>query len=278
MITVELTTSRRRWSLLWRRRFVLDLPERWAEVPSGLQRKWWVRALSLRPFEAAGQCLRDLIPARWLRNMSNDDLATVQMLLLWLAPNMERIAVPEFQFKNIHFVLGAESGKNITCAEFYLADNLYTKYAMHGHADTLNLLTWLLYRERDSNEFEGARRGDMRVPVSSMEQVEYWAKLYGTAPADIQAQALIYFEGVKSLIHRQYGSWIFQDDPAAAPSTGPNFGWIGVFQGVAEGGAFGTLEQVYQSSIHEVCIYLVRKRQEQIDHEKRMEEINQKNV
>jgi len=79
---------------------------------------------------------------------------------------------------------------------------------------------------------------------------------------------------MKMLIHKMYGAWIFdndeeedeQDETAYAKASagkagkGPNFGWWGIYLDVAESGVFGALEKVYQTSIHDICIFLVKKR------------------
>jgi len=136
-------------------------------------------------------------------------------------------------------------------------------------------LSACLWREEDYNEKEALKRGDERVPLHSKEEVEARVIRMATVPTEVLLQALTWWIGMKMLINGMYGAWLFEqdeedeeDEPASAEATagkagkGPNFGWWGIFLDVAESGVFGPLAQVYQTSIHDVCIFLVKKRAE----------------
>ena len=120
------------------------------------------------------------------------------------------------------------------------------------------------------------KRGDDRVLIHSQAEVEARVIRMTGAPQEVHIQALMWWIGMKMLVNRMYGKWLFEGDededeeedtPDYAKATsgeakGPNFGWWGIFLDVAESGVFGPLEKVYQASIHDICIFLVKKRAE----------------
>jgi hypothetical protein len=145
-----------------------------------------------------------------------------------------------------------------------VCNELYTA-ALSGNVRAANTLAAVLYRPQEAAA-AAAKRGDERVPFYHQSEAE----ARGEYPDAVVAAAMYYFSGLKAWVSNVYGPYIF-DQPdldengeplADENASGPDFGWWGVLQGVAEAGVFGTLEQVYQTSIHAVCIFLVRKKEE----------------
>lgn len=271
MLTVEIIApKRRRLTLLWRRRFVLSLPQAWSEVSASDRLTWWRIGISMPELSATHAILRRLIPARWRVGLSDTDTATLVNVLRWAAPkpSCSDIAFPAYRHRRTDFLLPTANGENISCLEFALADDMYTRYAATQDAEQLELLTWTLYRERDTDTAAATARGDNRVLLHGIAEVQERLRIYGPAPVEMQTQALLYMSGLKVYLQQVYGAWIFEQpdededgNPLPQPeATTPNFGWWGIFQAVAESGIFGDMEKTYQSSLHEVCVYLVRKK------------------
>lgn len=270
---VAIRSESRRPTLFWRRLFSFQLPESWTDIPYPERRKVF-RANCTSQDEAARLILKKRIPRRWRRLLTAMDVVAMRAVLDRYLTNVSdctQVALPWIRHKGVLFFLPEENGRNMACAEFAVADNYYEKM-LKGDVEALHLMTYTLYRMKEKDEAAALRRGDVRVPFHSYTESAAMLNAYGPPPMEMQVQATMYMSGLKAWIHRVYGSWIFEqpdedeesDESPGAASTpnGPDFGWWGILQAVAEGGVFGPLEQVYQSNLHEVCVYLVRKRQE----------------
>lgn len=224
------------------------------------------------PLPAAKRAMvRDMLP-RWVRQQISDlDFSGLTMLLDWMQvePDCEDIPIKTFVHKGVTYHFPAPKGQNVCCLEYALADDTYTKF-VDGAADNLPQLVATIIRESDTDKAGALKRNDKRVALYSKSEAEERSHRQRKLPPEYTVQALLYFGGLKAYIHRVYGSWLFEaseddegDEDApkeSKASRGPDFGWWGMFQQVAEAGVFGNLQQVYQTSIHDVCIFLVRKR------------------
>lgn len=271
MLTVEIIApQRRRLTLLWRRRCVFRLPQSWTEVPADQRRAWWSIAVS-----NAEQCscflLSKIVPRRWRIGLSDTDRAALIASMYWTRPipDSGNIPLSTFRYRGADFDFPAANGENMACLEFATADDLYGKYVEKQDANALEELSWTLWREREPDAATRAARADDRVLLHGIGEVRERQRRYGPAPVEMQVQALLYFAGLKQYLQSVYGAYIFEqpdedDDetPAPRPDNGPNFGWWGIFQAVAEAGIFGDCEKVFQTNLHEVCVYLVRKKVE----------------
>lgn len=271
MIQVVLSIKRRRPSLYWRRRFVLEVPTGWIDL--GNKRMLWYRALLSGAAEQVRiQVLNTIVPKRWRRIMQPDDQAALLVNLQWIGLKSDCSILPIETIERAGkvFHMPKVDGGNITCSEFAVCDDRYKKFVDDGDLAALDQLTAIIWREADADIVGANARGDVRVKFHTLDEADARIKSMGGVPGEMQTSAMLYFSGLKSWISRVYGSWIFEqpdededgNEIAPVASDGPNFGWWGILQGVAESGVFGTLEQVYQANLHEVCIFLVRKRQE----------------
>jgi hypothetical protein len=276
MIEAILTNNkRRRWNPFRRRRFVLRIPQRWEEVtPLARRERWWRWVATLTPPEAKGRILRDLIPMPWRRKMLDTEQGAIVAHLEWVmpVPDAEVIPLESFYHRDIRYVFPKPKGQNVSCVEFALCDDYYKEF-VGGDAEALLRVSACVWREEDECEREMLKRGDERVTIHSQAEVEARVVNMTGAPQEVHIQALMWWMGMKILVNRMYGKWLFEDDedeeeedePATAEApanTGPNFGWWGIFLDVAESAVFGPLEKVYQASIHDICIFLVKKRAE----------------
>ena len=274
---IAIYTERRRLLMLRRRRYSLFVPLSWQETPARLRARWWAWLVSLPTEEAESKAVASLVKSLpgWVRRRLPIDLYGSIALLLrnWyiLRDDCENIAQPEYAFKGERYHLPMPRGENMSCVEFALADEFYKEYAAKQNIESLAMLTWALYREADQDADAGRRRGDIRVQLYTKMQVEHRLSVLGMPPGEMMVQAALFFGGMKRFLHDTFGEWIFEtpddpdDDSAPAPaSTTPEFGWWGILQAVAESGVFGNLEQTYQASLYEVCVYLVRKNVERM--------------
>lgn len=270
MITAVLSVERRRW-FFRRRRFVVQIPERWEELPPRRRRKWWAWSVSLQRPAALQRMLESIGPKVMLRALPPDQLAPLHQAIKWAAAEPQCATVPlhEVRHGGASLLMPRPNGENMTCFEFAISDHLYEQYLLKQDDKDLHTLTYCLFRERDSDSAAADARSDDRLPLRSEREAARRIERLGPPSLEMQVQALLYFGGLKNYIRATYGSWIFEepdddeDDTKEKPeSQEPNFGWWGIFQSVAEGGAFGDLERVYQTGLHDVCVYLVRKRVE----------------
>lgn len=259
---VEVVTNRRDRRLLWMRRFFFSVPEKWADLSPRRKRQWWQWALLFPPDEATTRMAAQCAPWYLRRLLPPDEIAQISTALAWASPVVDNeLVFPYTRLRCSLFASAKEKGENMSCLEFAVCDDLYNTYIEKQHPEKANLLSHIVYRPVDNDKQAGISRGDTRVPFRGQSEAQYQLAYYGPLPDHIVGHAMVYFSGVKRFVHDTYGSWIFQP-AASAQDDGPNYGWWGIFQAVAESGVFGTIEQVYQASIHEVCVFLVRKRYE----------------
>ena len=288
MLTVLLTPERsRRLTLFSRRDYRVHIPGSWIETPAARRLQWWKWSVQCPPAQAQELALHDClrrVPRRLRRRLPAEDVACMIEALRWLPsqPGCVDIPLPVATVRRVRFRwswpfvvvtsmeyhMAKPKGQNVTCSEFAVCDDLYKLVANKNDTAALEMLTAVLYRERDPNEADAAARGDVRVPYRNKDEATRRLATMGTPSAEMQFAALMYFAGLKTYIHRLYGQYIFEDtgdeesDEPTPRQQGPEFGWWGTLQQVAEGGTFGKLAEVYQAYLHEVCVYLVRKRQE----------------
>ena len=265
------------------------LPASWVEVPDDCRAKYYTWLVA---DEEAGllAVLRHLLhlPDWALSAISPDDTRAIIGLLSWMRPTADckSIPFPSFQHRGITYHFPKPKGSNVTCLEYPLADEYYLRFyhSAQGDAEALLLLVATICRESEPDHAAAARRGDPRVPLNSRAEIEARALRLAGLPAYMQFAALLYFAGLKEYVYNTYKAWIFEeedvDDPEAetpdedddedeyeaapeqapARASGPDFGWWGIFQDAAEAGLFGTLDDVYHTSLHNVAMWLVRQR------------------
>lgn len=283
MITVQLTASHPR-KTTWRR----QLPESWEDIPAKRRGRYYDRLIGNEQ-EGVRQVLRQLLrlPAWALRAMNADQVGTLTAALAWMPPRPDcvHIPFPSFTHRGVVYHLPKPKGQNVCCLEYPLADDYYLKFYNTGDPEALLCLVAVLCREEKPDRARALSSGDMRVPIFSRAEAEARATRLAGMPPYLQYAVLLYFAGLKEYIYKTYKAWLFEEDDvvedeeeetedgeddadpeeedrpqeAAAPS-GPDFGWWGIYQEAAEAGLFGTLEQVYQASFHDVAMWLIRQR------------------
>lgn len=289
MLTVQLTAMqpgrRNPRKATWRR----QLPESWEEIPAN-RRGSFFECLIGNEQEGVRFVLRQLLqlPAWALRAMTADQVSTMTTALAWMLPRPDcmRIPFPSFTHRGVTYHLPKAKGQNICCLEYPLADDYYLKFYNTGDPEALLCLVAVLCREQQPDHARALSQGDMRVPIRSRAEAEARAVRLAGLPPYLQYAVLLYFAGLKEYIYKTYKAWLFEEDdeieeedeqeedddeadnepddaappPEAAAPSSPDFGWWGIYQEAAEAGLFGTLEQVYQASFHDVAMWLVRQR------------------
>lgn len=248
--------------------FALSVPERWSDLEDTERRHLW-KLLCNTSAAVDTLILRKVLKPLplWSRLLLRpEDSAAMLGALKWatLRPECNDIALPEITLHGTRYVLAKPLGRNVVAGEFAVCNDLYTAVVAKNDTHALQTLTAVLYREADRDEAAAQARGDERVPYRNKDEAEARLARMGEPPAEMQIQALYYFAGLKQQIHRMYGRFIFDNENQgdAPTATIPDYGWWGVLQGIAESGVFGDLRSTYQSYIHEICVYLVRKKAE----------------
>lgn len=276
MIPVAITIAvRRRWWLqkkVWRG----NLPESWAEVPPARSQAFF-RMLCTTPLPEALASIAQQslgIPNRWWRHLEPMHQATLSTSLGWMEPKADsaQCAVTEFRHRGRRWWMPAPKGEDLTFAQFLVADSAF-EAACEGKPEATTLLLAALCRP--------LRHTYPEPPLRGRGEAEQRAELLGDAPEEVKMAALLYFAGVKAYVRKTYGRWLFDEEDAEQPddetdedeedydddddlppeaqaTQGPNFGWYGILQDVAEAGLFGDLRSVQQTSLHDVLVYLVR--------------------
>lgn len=262
----------------------LSLPTGWDDLPSDDSRRVCLKALLQKGTDIAGKLgvLIESTPLKvsLLRALPPDQIA--DLLKLMDGFSITATPTPLISYFNhngkIHY-LPAAHGRNMSAIEFPIADDYYEKYLLHNDEEALLYLVATLARPTHKS-VDFSRTGDRRIPLESRAQVEDRAPRLKGLPDEIKVAVLMYFAGIKSYVHELYGPWLFdkkEDDKEAKDEedeqqTGAGmFGWWGLYMDVAESGVFGNLDQVYQSNFHTICMYLVKKKEQQTEMERRMQ-------
>lgn len=271
MREVILNDKGRRWNLFRRRPFVFRIPESWTECADKAP-LYWKYVATMDPAVAKDRIMRSIFGRKW-QQFSAANKAVLLEAITWaeVVPDCSIVPVKEFEHNGTTYVFPDPMGPNVSGVEFALADDYYKSFVA-GDETALLRISACIWRKKDWNDQAALVRGDYRVLLHNKVQVEHWCEDLQTAPAEYHIQAFNWFLGLKLHVNRVYGPWIFdepdedqEDDnapvqPDPKPTGGPNFGWWGIFIDIADAGAYGTKNQVYQESIHDICIYLVKKR------------------
>lgn len=281
MIAIEITRPIRFFFL--RLKIRRRLPAAWNEVPQGrrlfvfraLVRHGEVEALRIALRLRRGTWARIgeadkgamLAACPWLKAEPSPSLVIGYWSLGWLRPT-------KYLFPDANFVNGS-------CMEFALADEYLGEF-LEGNEKSLPLLTATLLRERDTDTAAAIKREDLRMSLHGRMEVELRAKRQKRLPQEVHVAALLYFIGVKKLVDRLYGDWLFERkkekdvklDGSKIPSTdavtatGDPLGWWGLMMDVAEGNV-QLLDAIQQSNFHNFCTMEVRKRKQNKEAEMR---------
>lgn len=155
--------------------------------------------------------------------------------------------------------LPADRFTNVTAMEYALLEDTYKKFNNSGDIADLDALLILCLRPAgDSVDYHS----DKRCTLISTAQAREWLPEVQGLPLWQKTVLLQMIEANRNFVFQAYKDWLFTPSGPEEDSAGDgaiNFGWWGALLTVAEDGAFGPLDKVYQTDIHTVCMYLVQK-------------------
>ena len=259
------------------------VPEDWAGIVP--RRRLPVFRELLRGNESEALRLALNIPPGHWRKFHETDRAALLQLCNWtgLAPS----ATPHFdtiRHKGLTLHAPGAGYQNGTCLEFPIADEYLRFFLDGGDPEMLLRLFATLWREPEPDGTAALRREDKRMPLHSRAEIEHRAQHLHNLPFAYQVDALLYFTGVKAMIGRMFGQWLFEgsgdrgqgaDGPdtelvseAPPKKEGDPLGWWGLYFDRADGDP-SRLQAILHSSFLEFCIMEVRTR-------KRLQELEMK--
>lgn len=174
------------------------------------------------------------------------------------------------------YVMCREMLDSSTIREFIIADEYLSAYvAAMEKGDKkesqkqLFLLLATVMRPANADHRETERINDKRVPLHGRTQVEHHAAILRRYSTSVLLKKKIYYAAsiaamtvlaTKIFIHENYMPHLSGDDEGG--SGGLNFGWNTIVMDLAENGAFGDIEQVYNSQLHDIMIFCIKKAQD----------------
>lgn len=186
--------------------------------------------------------------------------------------------VDHFILDGVMYYLPGPKMENASAAEYAMAEDTVGEYIRTQDNETLLTLCGILCRERKEDERDIRATGDPRIPIRDISEAKYRAKLFAQLDPSLLGMIFLYFVASRQEVHNLYADWIFtkedDDTPDAEKSNrndGPMFGWWSIFMDIAKSGVFGTLPQVHQSNIHQICVYLVQEKKYYLEQKEEME-------
>jgi len=212
-----------------------------------------------------------------LRGIDPAQLLKISQLLLWMLEDRKVNGVEEvnplttsFRIGLTHYYLPQPSLNDVTVNEWMwveatmqqLVDNEKDEDAM---ARIIAVICRQLRprNERFSEDFDGYPRvhfNPERIPAAT--------ETMKKAPGWVSAIVLDYLMRCKSMLSTRYAT-IFSGEKTG----GVNWGWKGSVMAVAETGIFGRETDVLKENIHNLCIFLVKKRSDQKEDERKLEKL-----
>jgi hypothetical protein len=163
----------------------------------------------------------------------------------------------------------ADKFDNGTLREYMLMDQYCEDY-LRGDDAAIPLIAATIFRRSDKDTQRAHRRGDLRTPIQHESQVyrnldhlrRYGSGWHSARWQRIQMHALHYALAIKMYIRKTYGPWIFSQEASEEQGDYISFGWYSTALHIAETGTFGDVDQVLDSRMHDICVYLVEKKQQ----------------
>ncbi len=251
------------------------LPTSWDEVPQARLLNCLRLLLALDRDEAMPYVLLELLQVKpvVILLMGHDDQCALYQALSWMSLNPSAVpAVRSFAHRGIAYHLPADNFSNGRAIEYPLADEFYTKFLETNKESDLLKLTATLCREAKTDPAQIEKDSDIRVALNNRAEVESRAKRMSGLPIEYQMAVLLYFSGIKALVHKVYGKVLFdqgeETETEEPKKAGTLFGWWGVYMDLAEN--ITNLEKVYQMNFHTICMMLVKKKKDADEREMQM--------
>lgn len=236
-----------------------ELPTCWEEAG---ELAWpMLRELSRYPGgEGKNRAMRILLGMRnrdWL-NVDENQLVALATGLPWLSLTpIKRCFREEVYYRGKTYRMPPKAAHGFTALEYTLAEEYYEAFIEGDDGTAIANLTALLLRP--------VKRGQ-RLPITDRDQVEKAAKKLRKLNPEWAAQAVMYWAGVKEWVYETYGNWLFKQPAEGEEEQSPsgiNLKWWGVWMDIAETGTFGPLNDVHQADFHNLCLWLIKKKEQE---------------
>lgn len=161
-------------------------------------------------------------------------------------------------------------GENMSLREFIFLDDFLGHHADEDPLAPYHMLATIC-RQKNPDKESAIKREDIRIPLVSRDQVKAFAKVmkrYDDAwilRPQIRfatAAALLFTLYMKKFVNERYIARLNQGTDPNDNNNQLDFGWHTIAQQIAESGVFGNIDDVYDYNIHDLCIYLINKKQE----------------
>lgn len=226
-----------------------EIPEAWKEVD--FDKKSLFKFLSIQQYKKVER--RNVERVRLLldvkedvfRGLKTSDVAWIISGLSFMETPFTAPLLKNFGHRGNLFVVLDNMLENMTAFEFERADN-YIRKALDGNENAMWCLLAVLARL------------DGKQATSKNEINDRAVLLYGLDKR-LVAYLLEFYSNCRDKIHRM-AKVLFEDGDSK--SGGLNLGWNGIFLSLAEENVFGSYQEVLETPIHDIIIYLLKRHED----------------
>jgi len=195
--------------------------------------------------------------------ISAEDLFRLQERCLWVWEKPVRTLIYKFEFAGENYYLPELEFDNLVLVEYAMADMFFKAFG-RTKPDPLALdkLAATLCRPKFKNveENDPEWNGDIREKYNS-KLADQRTALFKDLPLSIKMLVLQQFITGRKILHTRYKE-VFQDPdkPKSIPKhAGPDWGWFGLIDDLAQDGIFGDMEKTAFTNLHTVLFHQRKK-------------------
>jgi hypothetical protein len=220
----------------------------WSDIPDRMKRKW----LELK-YQSLYHLFIDLmIQYKPLIDASPEILADIYAKIDWAF--LSTSTQPAFtRYGDYYF--GEPMLKYATAYEFQMIDTHLQKFMKTKDEYHMRVLFFTVARKRDKEHH--IKTGDIRRKIISETEIEILAKSSMKIPRYILIATLHYVQNNLATVTGMYSKIL-----RSRSGGGDGLGWMSTFIGIAESGVFGNIDMVYETNIHTLFSYLIKKQHE----------------
>lgn len=241
----------------------VQLPKSWDEMSSD-SLVFVCKVLTRHKLEVArGIILRHFlnIKERRFQQLNDGQLVDLLQCIDWISLKGLRSQI--FRAFKRNWSLPSTDFKDGLCYEYAKADEYFGKFKESGMKDDLDMFFACLTRFKNRALIDDILLAKSKNKSTTVDAIiQKRMKQTKRIPLYVKAVTLAYFSGIKEYVHQLYGQWLFTAPLDSTPQPSINFGWWGVFLSVSESNTFGDIDNVHRSNFHDVCAYLVQKKEE----------------
>jgi len=249
----------------------IQLPSAWKELYPYLQRSSFCRALlTLNDFVIKVDIAEKLLSA--FRHNTAHTAWVVPHIQVSLSKtaDLDWSSHHHLNIWGMRYDMPRMMMENSTILEFIAADKSLEKYVTAiSSGDVVNAEKYM-YRIMGilCRPATGSNPNDRRVPFKSMEQADIYGRIFqryadtwvhGRQILRTAAICVITVLSTKNFIADNYIPHLTGGNGAA---RGIDFGWDSVVMDIAENGAMGDMDTVYNTNVHQVMLFCIKKTQD----------------